>query len=73
MENAQAYINEGASAHWDMLVFDPTNTQVEQCKRLARNMGFTCPSKETDRWDEYSFEHIKPANEIKVIDYPCSK
>ena len=27
------------------------------------------PSKETDRWDEYSFEHIKPANEIKVIDY----
>ena len=43
MENAQAYINEGASVHWDMLVFDPTNTQVEQCKRLARNMGFTCP------------------------------
>ena len=41
MENAQAYINEGASVHWDMLVFDPTNTQVEQCKRLARNMGFT--------------------------------
>ena len=33
-------------------------------------MGFTCSlCKETDRWDEYSFEHIKPANEIKVIDY----
>ena len=30
------------------------------------------PSKETDRWDEYSFEHIKPANEIKVIDYPVN-
>ncbi len=70
MENAQAYINEGASAHWDMLVFEHNKHQVEQCKRLARNMGFTWfRSKETDRWDEYNFEHIKPANKIKVIDY----
>jgi len=74
MENVQAYINEGASAHWDMLVFDHNKHQVEQCKRLARNMGFTWfRSKETDRWDEYSFEHIKPVNEIKVIDYTVVK
>jgi len=26
-------------------------------------------SKETDRWDQFTFEHIKPANEINVIDY----
>ena len=66
MENVQAYINEGASAHWDMLVFDHNKHQVEQCKRLARNMGFTWfRSKETDRWDTYTSDiGILPADEF---------
>jgi MoaA/NifB/PqqE/SkfB family radical SAM enzyme len=70
MQNAQAYINAGSSAHWDMLVFDHNKHQVKQCKELAKNMGFTWfRSKETDRWDEYSFNHIKPANKYNYIDY----
>lgn len=70
MENAQAYIDAGASAHWDMLVFEHNKHQVQQCKQLAKDMGFTWfRSKETDRWDIHSFEHLKPANEYNYIDY----
>jgi len=70
MENAKAYIHAGASAHWDMLVFDHNKHQVEECKQLAKDMGFTWfRSKETDRWDMHSFEHLQPANEYNNIDY----
>ena len=70
MENAQAYIDTGASAHWDMLVFEHNKHQIEQCKRLADSMGFTWfRSKETDRWDQFNLEQIKPANNPNEIDY----
>ena len=70
MENAQAYIDTGASAHWDMLVFDHNKHQIEQCKHLAGSMGFTWfRSKETDRWDQFDLEQIKPANDPNEIDY----
>jgi len=70
MQNAKAYIDAGASAHWDMLVFEHNKHQVEQCKQLADKMGFTWfRSKETDRWDEYNFNHIKPVKKHNYIDY----
>ena len=70
MENAKAYIDAGASAHWDMLVFDHNKHQVEECKQLANDMGFTWfRSKETDRWDIFQFDHIKPVNNYNYIDY----
>ena len=70
MENAQAYIDAGASAHWDMLVFDHNKHQIKQCKQLANDMGFTWfRSKETDRWDMHTFDHLKPANIPNVVDY----
>ena len=70
MENAQAYIDTGASAHGDMLVFDHNKHQIEQCKHLAGSMGFTWfRSKETDRWDQFDLEQIRPANDPNKIDY----
>lgn len=54
MRNARAYIGTGASAHWDMLVFDHNKHQVDSAQRLAREMGFTWfRSKITDRWDSH--------------------
>jgi hypothetical protein len=41
MSNAEAFIAAGGSAHWDMLVYKHNQHQVEQCKQLARDMGFT--------------------------------
>ena len=41
MQNAQAFIAAGGSAHWDMLVYRHNQHQVEACEQLARDMGFT--------------------------------
>lgn len=41
MANAQAYIEAGGSAHWDMLVYRHNQHQVEECKSLAHEMRFS--------------------------------
>jgi sulfatase maturation enzyme AslB (radical SAM superfamily) len=41
MENAQAFIDAGGSAHWDMLVYQHNQHQVDQAQALAKKMGFT--------------------------------
>ena len=38
--NAEAFIRAGGSAHWDMLVYEHNEHQVEQCEQLAQAMGF---------------------------------
>ena len=40
MFNAQAFIDAGGSAHWDMLVYKHNEHQVDACEQLARDMGF---------------------------------
>jgi MoaA/NifB/PqqE/SkfB family radical SAM enzyme len=55
MENTMAFMSTGARAHWDMLVFEHNKHQVEECKSLAKEMGFSWfRAKETDRWDTYT-------------------
>jgi len=41
MNNIRAYISAGGSAHWDMLVYKYNEHQVDECERLARDIGFT--------------------------------
>ncbi len=40
MNNAQAFIEAGGLARWRMLVFDHNKHQIEECEKLADNMGF---------------------------------
>ena len=40
MQNVQAYIQAGGPAHWDMLVYQHNQHQVQACEDLARNLGF---------------------------------
>ena len=40
MKNAQSFIDSGGRAHWDMLVFKHNEHQVDECKQLAKDMGF---------------------------------
>jgi len=40
IENAQSFISAGGSAHWDMLVFDHNQHQVDSAKELANDLGF---------------------------------
>ena len=80
MDNARSYISTGASAHWDMLVFDHNKHQVDLAQQLADEMGFTWfRSKITDRWDIYEpTELLKPAEtyhepHYNTIDIVCEK
>lgn len=41
MSNAQAYIEAGGSAHWDMLVYRHNQHEVDACEQLARDLGFS--------------------------------
>jgi sulfatase maturation enzyme AslB (radical SAM superfamily) len=40
VKNAQAFIEAGGNAHWDMLVYQHNQHQVDECEQLARDMGF---------------------------------
>ena len=65
MENAKAFIDTGASAHWDMLVFNHNKHQVNKIKTLADSMGFKWfRTKETDRWDIYQEVEVDPATQF---------
>jgi MoaA/NifB/PqqE/SkfB family radical SAM enzyme len=41
MNNAAAFIKAGGSAHWDMLVYEHNEHQVDIAEQVARDMGFT--------------------------------
>lgn len=40
IRNAQTFIGHGGNAHWDMLVYEHNEHQVDACEELARNLGF---------------------------------
>lgn len=71
MENTNAFISTGASAHWDMLVFEHNKHQVDEAKAQANEMGFTWfRSKETDRWDTYTKNlGLMPAEDYQPPSY----
>ena len=55
MENVKAYISAGGIAHWDFIVFEHNQHQVEEARQLAKSMGFeNFNVKRTTRWMEYS-------------------
>lgn len=41
IENAQSFIAAGGSAHWDMLVYQHNQHQVDAAQALAKDLGFT--------------------------------
>ena len=54
IENAQAFINAGGIAHWDYIVFEHNQHQVEEARNLAIEMGFkNFNVKRTTRWQRY--------------------
>ena len=40
IENAQAFIDAGGKAHWDYLIFEHNEHQVEAARELSERMGF---------------------------------
>lgn len=61
LENAQSFISNGGSAHWDMLVYEHNEHQVDACERLARELGFTWfRAKVSKRFYESPVEFLNP-------------
>ena len=71
VKNTTAFISTGASAHWDMLVFEHNKHQVQEAKEQAEQMGFKWfRSKETDRWDTYTKNlGLMPAEDYQPPSY----
>lgn len=54
MQNVQAFLDGGGTAHWDYIVFEHNEHQVEEAKELAKSMGFkNFNVKKTTRWRSY--------------------
>lgn len=61
MSNAEAFISAGGRAHWDMLVYEHNQHQVDACRELAKQMGFVrFRTKVTNRFDERPIEFLRP-------------
>jgi MoaA/NifB/PqqE/SkfB family radical SAM enzyme len=61
IQNAQAFINSGGNAHWEMLVFEHNQHQVDQAERTAKDMGFKWfRAKISKRFKTHPIEFLKP-------------
>jgi len=59
MKNASAFIKNGGRAHWDFIVFEHNQHQVEQARELSQQMGFqTFNIKKTYRFFNKSHELV---------------
>ena len=61
MANAQAFISAGGRAHWEMLVFEHNQHQVDQAQAMARDMGFKWfRAKVSKRFKTHPVEFLTP-------------
>ena len=59
--NAQAFISAGGRAHWEMLVFEHNQHQVDQAEQTAKDMGFKWfRAKVSKRFKTHPIEFLKP-------------
>ncbi|CAB4133726.1 hypothetical protein UFOVP257_448 [uncultured Caudovirales phage] len=61
MKNAQAFIDAGGIAHWDMLVFEHNEHQIDACEKKAKEMGFKYfRAKASRRHQTYPISFLNP-------------
>lgn len=59
ISNARAFIQAGGSAHWEMLVFDHNQHQVERANQTAKDLGFNWfRAKVSKRFDTHPIEFL---------------
>ena len=74
MENASTFIRHGGEAEWHMLVFKHNEHQVEACRQLSTNMGFTKFSvKHTSRFKDNKFHVLDDSGKTINILYPTDR
>ena len=61
INNARAFISAGGNAHWEMLVFEHNQHQVDLAEQTARQLGFCWfRAKISRRFDLYPVEFLRP-------------
>jgi len=61
INNAQAFIRAGGNAHWEMLVFEHNQHQVDLAKNLAKELGFKWfRAKVSNRFNVSPVEFLQP-------------
>jgi MoaA/NifB/PqqE/SkfB family radical SAM enzyme len=75
MENVGSYIDAGGKANWEMLIFKHNEHQVDECRKLSKQMGikwFT--AKQSARWSDFDSEGVwRDLDQIQVDDYILEK
>lgn len=77
IENAKTFIEAGGDARWDMLVFSHNEHQVNECEKLAEEMGFSLfMKKHTTRFRDGKLDVLddqgKPINILYPTEYSKS-
>ena len=74
IQNASAFISEGGEAKWEMLVFKHNEHQVEDCKKLSTELGFSYfYEKHTSRFQDGKFHVLDDAGKTTHILYPTTR
>lgn len=74
IENAKTFINAGGQARWDMLVFQHNEQQIELCKTLSEELGFSeFTIKHTSRFKDGKFDVIDEDFNLLHTLYPSEK
>jgi MoaA/NifB/PqqE/SkfB family radical SAM enzyme len=60
MENATAFIQAGGRAHWEYLVFEHNEHQVEEAKQLSIAMGFSSFGEKVSRRFHLNIPNLNP-------------
>lgn len=67
LDNAQAFIQAGGVAHWDMLVYQHNQHQVEEAERLAYSLGFSWfRAKVSKRFQTNPVEFLNPPTDYQL-------
>jgi len=67
ISNAKTFIDNGGSAHWDMLVFEHNEHQIDEAEKLARKMGFKWfRCKVSKRFKTRFVENLNPPNTFEL-------
>ena len=74
IDNAKTFIAAGGNARWDMLVFEHNEHQVDDCEKLAGELGFNLFTiKHTTRFKDGKLDVIDEDYNITHTLYPSSK
>ena len=67
MENARAFISAGGRAHWEMLIFEHNEHQVEAARNMAESMGFSFfRTKVSRRFSTIAVPYLSPPKNYQV-------